>query len=359
MIIQFKVLGLLFLANIAMGNLGELNSIFSTYTHPRESSTCNSIGEPFQRHTVINNIEKAMEIGLNKSFHEKYICLQKVFDEKLIEMQQAYKQSAQESSATNTEVPVKGSKHQSKLHKYHGELADHFIGQTGFIFYSIDQNGTITDFKHESFKFVKPVTNLSDSSLLESELAAFNSDLFALKALSNNIKKNIRLRMNLLKAIETNEKELELEQKEQEKLLKKGQETAGSDATSSKKELKKLKKQQKQKTQADVEVKEEKTKEKRNVDVESGVDKKSESSSPTEQSVSQDAVKKTEIDATEKTKRDQKSSSKNKTKKDKKNKSKSSKNKSDKSAKRNKSSGKAQDVKSSQAKSSPKESPKM
>jgi hypothetical protein len=232
------------LASTVVANLGDLNSIFSAQ-HPVKTARSNSAdealsqvcdrsgAESFQRHTVINNLDKALELGLNQSFHDRFECLQKQFDDKLVEMQHYYKMKLKEnknvsaeqvdssssSSAKHTKNKNKNKKNQRK-NKESDELPSDLVGQTGFVFYSLNQNGTVTDFKHESFTFVQPVAlglnqtlHENDVSLLESEINAFNSDMFVLKAIQANIKKNIRARVSLLKAIKSNEKELEAELK--------------------------------------------------------------------------------------------------------------------------------------------------
>jgi len=227
------VLVSLYLTSLTLANLAELNSIFATPTFGARiaDKACDRRAtEPFQRHIVINNLDKALEIGLNKSFHDKFECLQRAFDDKLVAMQRFYKaqlressQQSQPTSISDTEsasVPRK-EKHRKKSKKpmtHHGHhsssasFSHDFIGQTGFIFYSIDQNRSIADFKHESFTFVKPaVSNETDLSLLENEIAAFNSDMFVLKALMAQIKKNVKSRVSLLKAIRANERELKME----------------------------------------------------------------------------------------------------------------------------------------------------
>jgi hypothetical protein len=237
--IGLKFLILVLVANVAVANLGDLNSIFSTNPiNPktvRQTSdalkTCDRAGtESFQRHTIINNLDKALEIGLNQSFHDRYECLQKMFDDKLIEMQHFYKMKLKETkkAVVETESSTKNSKknkNKNKKNKNQSQLDDNvnLVGQTGFIYYSINQNGSVTDFRHESFRFMQPVTvglnqslHENDISLLESEINAFNSDMFVLKAIQANIKKNIKARVSLLKAIRTNEKELEEELKRTE-----------------------------------------------------------------------------------------------------------------------------------------------
>ena len=184
--------------NLVLGNLAELNSIFSSL---KNDKVCDKTSEPFERHTVIKNLEKALEINLTKSFHNKYECLQKQFDEKLVEMQQYYKLKLNEKHENLTRS------HEDKKQKNKKNHYDLLVGQTGFIFYSINENMNVTDFKHESFKFIQPIANETDASLLESEIAAFNSDMVALKAIMANVKKSIKSRVNLLKTIKLNEKE--------------------------------------------------------------------------------------------------------------------------------------------------------
>ena len=225
--LKFNIICAFFLANLVFVNLVELNSIFNV--NPNEKVCDKRNNEPFQRHTIVNNLDKALEIGLNKSFHDKFECLQKIFDEKLNEMQNYYKlklkeqENANASTSLNASVEAKHEKKKDKSHKHKKVEEDdeekskssskNFLGQTGFIFYSMNQNASITDFKHESFKFVEPVLNQTDASLLESEIEAFNNDMVVLKSIMGNIKKNIKTRMSLLKAIKSNERELNSEQK--------------------------------------------------------------------------------------------------------------------------------------------------
>lgn len=215
--LKFNILIAIFLANLVLVNLVELNTIFSV--SPNEK-VCDRKNKPFQRHTIINNLDKALEIGLNKSFHDKFECLEQIFDDKLIEMQQFYKlklkQQAELNKDSTNSSKSSSNKHDKKKDKQNKQkqaINGEFMGQTGFIFYSLNQNATITDFKHESFKFVQPVSNQTELTTLENEIEAFNSDIIVLKSIMNNIKKNIKSRANLLKAIKSNERELDMEQK--------------------------------------------------------------------------------------------------------------------------------------------------
>jgi hypothetical protein len=231
------------LASLATANMGDLNSIFSVHPVNKAAqqqrqnyadvnrAACDrksEHGESYERHTVINNLDKALEIGLNTSFHDRFECMQSLFDDKLAEMQHFYKLKLKESKNKNSttdgqsQQPKPSKKNKNKSHKknkqqQHQSDSSAVVGQTGFVFYSINANGSVTDFKHESFKFVQPLmvagganqTHEGDVLLLESEIDAFNSDMFVLKAIMASIKKNIRARVNLLKAIRSNERELE------------------------------------------------------------------------------------------------------------------------------------------------------
>jgi hypothetical protein len=196
---------------------------------PSNAKSCDKKSDRVSRHFIVNSLEKATETSiLNSTFREKFECMQQFFDQKINEIKQVYEAKVKEHLLQNlTEIidsakslssksndKKKSNKKNKKQDKNKQEIK--LLGQTGFISYSMNQNDNMTDFKHESFIFVQPQSNTSantNQTVLESEIEAYIFDMDVLKAIMTQLKQKMGLKIDMLKAIKSNEKRLEQEQK--------------------------------------------------------------------------------------------------------------------------------------------------
>ena len=227
---MFKIiLATYFLVNIVLANSQSLNNIFGVNIDRQ----CEKKSE--HNHVIVDSLDKIAELSLNKSFLMKYECLQNQFDETLNQMKMLYRHANLNEEPflhplnphlIKRDLKVKlGKKDHKLIHQ-----APNYLSQVGFIFYSMSQNISLNDLRHESIKFAQPhrpssLLNLTsnDVSLLVNEIEAYNADLEIIGAIQLSIKKAVKTRMNLLKEILKNERELSIEQKKTLMLMNAGE----------------------------------------------------------------------------------------------------------------------------------------
>jgi len=205
------------------------NSVIFKPESIEPDNSCDSPNSPFERHTKVNHLNETIEISLNKTFNEKFKCLQRLFDISLVEMQKVYNEAVvNRTLPTNQQSVDKKSKKKEKKEKKstkHGRKMKEntFIGQVGLIFYTISQNRTVTQFKHESFEFFKPTAdpNLNETiSLLETELNNYNNDLETLKEIQIYLKTQAKNASRKLKTLTKTKPAGENEKKEKKQKKK-------------------------------------------------------------------------------------------------------------------------------------------
>ena len=160
---------------------------------------------------IVRNLNKTIEIGLNKTFNERFDCFQRTFDTNLVRLNKLYfEQLSNRTNASQTDLPKK------KKNKEKNQSSDSSFAQIGFIFYSINSNPktNVEQFKHESILFLNPsnVLNLNITQL-EHEIFALSNDVSILKSLLSQAKETLKEKVHLLKESKETKKTEKTEKK--------------------------------------------------------------------------------------------------------------------------------------------------
>lgn len=158
---------------------------------------------------IVRNLNKTIEIGLNKTFNERFDCFQRTFDTNLVRLNKLYfEQLSNRTNASQTDLPKK------KKNKEKNQSSDSSFAQIGFIFYSINSKTNVEQFKHESILFLNPsnVLNLNITQL-EQEIFALSNDVSILKSLLSQAKETLKEKVHLLKESKETKKTEKTEKK--------------------------------------------------------------------------------------------------------------------------------------------------
>jgi hypothetical protein len=181
----------------------------------QDVSDCAKLNNPFDRHIILRNMNETIEIGLNKTFSEKFECFQRIFDDSLVSTSKLYFARNNSNSSrlpADQNLDEKSKKHSHKISKKQKkEKNEEFslgktFGQIGFVFYSINEQSNLEQFKHESFIFVDPSVELnSNMSRLEQDVFAYANDVTVLKNLLTQAKQLLKEKSKLLKEVMHNQ----------------------------------------------------------------------------------------------------------------------------------------------------------
>lgn len=155
------------------------------------------------KNIIINELNDSIALKLNRTFYQKFQCVQLSFDETLLDMQNNYNLFHSQSNKTELVNLIESSKtkkkekskkkNESKSEKDKLKYKLDMFGQVGFIYYSMDGTFNTNDFKHETFTFAKPSEQgFLNQTEIETKIANYNNDIFVLKSLLENAKHKLK-----------------------------------------------------------------------------------------------------------------------------------------------------------------------